>query len=139
MMTPKEIQNAVDRNIPLPAGLTTTGDLNLGSYAHPLPAGLTTTIKNDFFEILTLSFDEIPALKKALHEGKIDGSTYEGTCRCLVGTLEKAGKGRLTLPHIATRPAERWFAHIREGDTPKTNQNAHYADQWIEEFLATRN
>ena len=25
---------------PLPAGLTTTGDLDLSGYAHPLPAGL---------------------------------------------------------------------------------------------------
>ena len=28
---------------PLPAGLTTTGDLHLSRYDHPLPAGLTTT------------------------------------------------------------------------------------------------
>ena len=28
---------------PLPASLTTTGDLDLRGYAHPLPASLTTT------------------------------------------------------------------------------------------------
>lgn len=61
-----------------------------------------------------------------------------GLCRCLVGTLEAAGKGSLTLPHNPQRPAEAWFGPIRKGDTPETNQNAKYAAAWIDEFLEMR-
>ena len=34
-------QDVVNRNEPLPAGLTQTGYLDLRGYGHPLPAGLT--------------------------------------------------------------------------------------------------
>ena len=151
-MTNAEIQRLIDENEPLPAGLTTTGSLELGSYAHPLPAGLTTTgslelrsyahplpagllsrIKNDLFEILTVAYQEIPALQKALVDGKVDGSTYDGPCRCLVGTLERSGT--VSLPHRASRPAEQWFIGINKGDTPATNEKARIAAEWVDEFL----
>jgi len=38
-----DVSTLIRGNAPLPAGLTTTGDLYLSGYAHPLPAGLTTT------------------------------------------------------------------------------------------------
>jgi hypothetical protein len=121
-------------NYTLPAGLSTTGFLYLGGYNYPLPAGLTAKIKDDLFSVLALAPQEVSALQKALRAGKIDGSMYESECCCFVGTLEKAGK--LKLPHNSTRAAEKWFFPIRRGDTPATNTNAFYADQWITEFLS---
>jgi hypothetical protein len=121
---------------PLPAGLTTTGYLYLGSYAHPLPAGLTTRFKNDLFEILAVARREVPYLLASLRAGKIDGSTYDGPCRCLVGTLEKSGQ--VSIPHRSDRPAERWFMAINKGDTPATNRSAKYAEEWIQDFMAAR-
>ena len=133
------IQQLIDKNLSLPAGLTQTGDLDLTGYAHALPAGLINRVKNDLFEILTVSVAQVPDLLIAIRTGKINGSTYEGECRCLVGTLEKAGKGKLSLPHRAERPAERWFVPISKGDTPATNRNAKMAKEWVEEFLAAQN
>jgi hypothetical protein len=43
-------QTVVNRNDPLPAGLTQTGSLYLGGYAHPLPAGLKTRETRPEFE-----------------------------------------------------------------------------------------
>jgi hypothetical protein len=119
----------------LPSGLTTTGNLELGSYAHALPSGLTTTYKNDLFEVLTVAEKEVPALLKALRYGRVEGSTYSGECKCLVGTLEEAGRGRLSLPHRPERLAERWFAMIHKGDTPVTCAQAKYAEEWVLEFM----
>ena len=42
-MTNSKISTLISNNEPLPAGLTTTGYLDLRGYAHALPAGLTTT------------------------------------------------------------------------------------------------
>ena len=73
-------------------------------------------IKADFFMILAMGHTEVPQLIKALRDGKVNGSTYEGECACLVGTLENGGaKG---IPHQPSSPAEVWFAPIREGDKP---------------------
>ena len=73
-------------------------------------------IKADFFMILALGHREVPALIRALREGRVDGSTYSGECACLVGTLENAGASNL--PHAAHSPAESWFVPIRKGIKP---------------------
>ena len=39
-MTNSKISTLISNNEPLPAGLTTTGSLDLRGYAHALPAGL---------------------------------------------------------------------------------------------------
>src|SRR5437660_21470 len=46
-------------------------------------------IRVDFFDVLlrASSNGEIPGLIAALKEGRVDGSTYEGQCACLVGTI----------------------------------------------------
>jgi hypothetical protein len=94
--------------------------------------------KHDMFAVLLTAVPEIANLKKAINEGKIDGSTYTGTCVCLAGTLMKCD-----IPSVveivdrlkdAYRPIERWFAMIKPGDTPSTNQASKYAIEWIEEF-----
>jgi hypothetical protein len=96
-------------------------------------------IKTDFFDVLLRAPREVPALRAALMAGGVDGSTYEGECACLVGTIANArhanhrelGAG---LKPDSSRPAERFFLAIRKGDTPDTNGAAKIAVEWIDEF-----
>lgn len=94
--------------------------------------------KNDFWSILLKSQNEIGGLKNALNEGRVDGSTYEGACACLVGTIANVkGCNYKMLEGIApdsNRPAEKWFMGIRKGDTPETSEMAKLTLEWIEEF-----
>ena len=82
---------------------------------------------------------EVAALRAALVAGNVDGSTYEGSCACLVGTIANAratdyrdlGQG---LKPDADRPAELWFLGIKRGDTPETNQVSRITVEWVDEF-----
>ena len=88
--------------------------------------------------ILTMARREVPALITALREGRVDGSTYSGTCACLVGSLENAGASGL--PHNANSPAESWFIPIRKGDTPESDNEGGFrsklALEWALEFCS---
>ena len=99
-----------------------------------------TPIRDDFFNVICKAPNEIPALREALMSGKVDGSTYVGVCKCLVGTIAGAqGKPYDCVPGItpdASRPAERFFLAIQKGDTPETSQFASRAVAWIDEFEA---
>jgi uncharacterized protein YjbI with pentapeptide repeats len=96
--------------------------------------------KTDFWEILLRAPREIAGLRSALVEGRVDGSTYEGVCACLVGTIanvrginyDDLGNG---IKPDSDRPAERWFMNIRKGDTPETNQVSALTVQWLDEFV----
>lgn len=77
----------------------------------------------------------------------MDGSTYEGECACLVGTMEKVGQEmgcEVDLPHRADRPAEQWFAPITPGDKPSEKPEtegefrAQHALDWLDEWTASR-
>ena len=100
--------------------------------------------KNDFWSILLRAPREIAGLRLALVEGRVDGSTYEGTCSCLVGSIanirgvdyQDVGNG---ISPNASRPAERWFVGIRKGDTPETNQISHITVEWLDEFAVLLN
>jgi hypothetical protein len=98
-------------------------------------------IKHDLWAILCQQPAEVAGLKQAIIGGKVDGSTYEGECCCLVGTIAKeAGCGYESLPNLQPdnqRPAERWFLGVNHGDTPETNQISKLTLEWIEEWLAT--
>jgi uncharacterized protein YjbI with pentapeptide repeats len=100
-------------------------------------------------EVLRLP-NELEALRDALCTGRIDGSTYSGECSCLAGTLAKAhgvaeyrgwdiNASGVTFHAQASSPRERWFAMIREGDTPETNQASRLALEWVDEAIAIRN
>jgi hypothetical protein len=97
-------------------------------------------IKVDFFDVLlrASSNGEVPGLIAALKEGRVDGSTYTGTCACLVGTIANVKDCEYTqIPNLmpdSNRPAERFFLNIDEGDTPETNKCAKIAVEWAEEF-----
>lgn len=94
--------------------------------------------KEDMFKILTLAVPEIPLLKKAIVEGKINGSTYEGECACLCGTIEKSGRfGRKCDMRDSSRPIEKFFMAINPTQTPKNNEFSKHALAWIEEFEKT--
>jgi hypothetical protein len=90
------------------------------------------------WSVLLFAIPEIPALKLALTDGKVDGSTYSGECACLCGTI--ANERKCTVENLvsikadANRPIERFFLAIRPGNTPENNQAAKIAYQWIEEF-----
>ena len=98
-----------------------------------------TSIKADLFLILLNAKYEVPGLKQALMDGKVDGSTYTGECACLVGTIANVKKCSYEkLPGIkpdSGRPAEKWFLNIREDHTPENSQFAKITLGWIDEFL----
>ncbi len=81
----------------------------------------------------------MPALIDALKNGRVSGSTYDGDCSCLVGTIATArgcSYGEIeTLKPNSSRPAERFFLGINKGDTPETNQFSALAVQWCQEWL----
>ncbi len=97
-----------------------------------------TPIKADFFLILLENKNEVSGLKEALINGNIDGSTYSGSCACLVGTIANVKHCNydaipITKPN-SFRPAEKWFLGIRKDDTPENNVFAKLTLEWIEEF-----
>ena len=93
-------------------------------------------IRNDLWDVLLRAQSEVPALLAALREGRIDGSTYEGECACLAGTIANArGVSHRTLGFANPyRLIERWFLGISKGSTPSTNQIARITEGWIVEF-----
>ncbi len=94
--------------------------------------------KADFWMILLTRKAEIAGLKEALKNGIVNGSSYEGRCSCLVGTIANvAGCDYKSIPNLkpdAGRPAERWFFMIKEGDTPEISEVVKLTMEWIEEF-----
>jgi hypothetical protein len=99
-------------------------------------------IREDFRLVLDAAPNEVDGLRLALVEGRIDGSTYSGECACLVGTIANLRHCTYCeLPGLTpdgSRPAERWFLAIYEGDTPETSQPAKIAIGWIDEWIADR-
>ena len=104
-------------------------------------------IRMDYWDVLDHAPAEVPGLRTALLEGEVDGSTYEGECACLVGTMEKVGQEmgcEVDLPHRADRPAEQWFAPITPGDKPSEKPEtegefrAQHALDWLDEWTASR-
>ena len=96
-------------------------------------------IRDDIWAVLSSSPSEVSALRDAVASGKISGSTYEGECACLVGTLANArGCSHTSIPGLSpnsSRPAERFFMAIKVGDTPETSQFSALALEWIDEWL----
>ncbi len=94
--------------------------------------------KADFFMILAMGHAEVPHLIKALKDGRVDGSTYEGDCACLVGTLENGGASGI--PHQGSSPAEQWFVPIRKGTKPGDDSEGGFrsakALEWALEYAA---
>ena len=85
------------------------------------------------------AWEPTPAELAALNAGKIDGSTYQGECACLVGTMANV-KGcaynELIVRPNSNRPAEIWFMNLSPGMTPENNGFAATTKDWIEEWIA---
>jgi hypothetical protein len=108
--------------------------------AKNLPQAALTPIRNDLWDVLLRARNEAPFLLGALRAGQIDGSTYEGACACLVGTIAN-GCG-VAVDNLANdlvpdsgRPIERWFMAIKPGDTPDKSEVAKITEGWIVEFM----
>lgn len=94
-------------------------------------------VKKDMFEKMALMPNEVPFLYKSIHDGKIDGSCYEGDCCCFVGTMAHAVNKpykEIPIKNDSDSPVERFFMGIRQGDTPKNNPLSQLASEWIEEL-----
>jgi hypothetical protein len=95
--------------------------------------------RDDVWSILSGAPSEVPTLLAKLKAGEVDGSCYEGTCACLVGTLANARGVNYNdlcgLVPNSSRLAEVWFTGIHPGDTPETNQQCRIAAEWVEDWL----
>jgi hypothetical protein len=96
------------------------------------------TYRADLFDILLRAPREVEGLLKAVREGRINGSTYEGECACLVGTIANVrGCSVDTIDYRdSSRPAEQWFMLISPGQTPENHEPSKLVEQWIMEFQA---
>lgn len=98
-----------------------------------------TPIRADFYDVLAAAPREVAGLIEALKSGRVDGSTYEGECACLVGTIANVRHAdyRLLdgLEPDSSRPIERFFMGISKGDTPETNQLSALAVGWAQAWL----
>ena len=97
------------------------------------------TFRTDFWDVLLRAPAEIAGVRAALIAGRVDGSTYEGECACLVGTIGNVRHANYAdlgngLKPDSGRPAEQWFMSIRRGDTPETNQCSRLAIEWLDEL-----
>ncbi|NTF74449.1 pentapeptide repeat-containing protein, partial [Agrobacterium rhizogenes] len=93
------------------------------------------SFKADLWMTLTQNRHEVPALVAALRDGRVDGSTYEGDCACLVGTIANAKDVSYeVLDHGASNPAEQWFAMIRKGDKPEDDSAGGFASKMALEW-----
>ena len=98
-------------------------------------------IRDDLFAVLSAAPTEVKALIAALEAGRVDGSTYEGECACLIGTIANARGCEYTelgpiLRANSDRPIERFFLAIKKGDTPDTNDLCRLALAWSETWLS---
>jgi uncharacterized protein YjbI with pentapeptide repeats len=93
--------------------------------------------KSDLWRVLLMNQSEIPGLKKALINGRIDGTKYEGDCACLKGTIANV-KGCTTydagLIRDVNEPSEQWFLQIQKEQTPENSNVVKLTVEWIEEF-----
>ena len=97
----------------------------------------------DVRAVLDAAPNEVPGLLAALVEGRINGSVYSGECACLVGTIANLrGVNAMSLSGglapDSSRPAERWFMNLHEGDTPARSGVAAMTAWWIHEWQSER-
>src|SRR3990167_170073 len=109
-----------------------------GAYLEGADLGGT---KADIFKVLDLAPKEVPGLRQALIDGRIDGSVYSGECACLIGTLANVRQCNYqdmgALKPQASRPAEKWFLMFRPSKyhTPDRHGGAKITLGWIDEWL----
>lgn len=109
------------------------------SGAKDIPEEWLAVCRDDVWSVLSSAPSEVRGLREALASGRVDGSTYEGDCACLVGTIANLrGESYLqlgTLKPNSRRPAEQWFMGIRRGDVPETNEFSRHAITWVDQWI----
>ncbi len=105
-----------------------------GADLEKLPQDYINQCSRDILFILGHLKAEVPALRKMLIEGKVDGSQYEGECACLIGSLANADGGMdkvcAAIPFYEKgthNMGETFFLNIRKGDTPETSSFSKHA------------
>ena len=97
-----------------------------------------TDAREDFRSVLDLAPHEVGGLLLALREGRIDGTHYEGSCACLVGTIGNLRGCKYDavpgIPPDSLRPSERLFLAISPGHLPSINPVAKIVEGWILEW-----
>jgi hypothetical protein len=98
------------------------------SSAKNLPQDYINQCSRDILFVLLNLKNEVPALRKSLIDGMVDGSQYEGECACLIGTLANADGGLEKVCSMIPfyergthNYGEQWFMNIEAGDTPEDN------------------
>ena len=116
--------------------------------AKNIPQSYINICSRDMLFVFEHLKSELPFLRKALIDGKVNGTQYAGDCACLIGTLAKA-KNITTLDDIEKKicplipfydmglhnPGEQWFWQIREGDTPDKSFFAKHAVELIDSIV----
>ena len=96
--------------------------------------------RDDLWAVLSSNPTEVEGLRAAIAEGRIDGSSYNGDCACLSGTLKncalKSGREFDSSLRNSSRPIERFFLAIRVGDTPEKSQYAKLTLEWVDAWLS---
>ena len=113
--------------------------------AKEIPQSYINICSRDMLFIFQSLKKELPFLRKALIEGRVNGSQYEGECACLIGTLANADGGLDkvcgAIPFYEMglhNPGEQWFYQIREGDKPENSFFAKHALTLIDKVLKKR-
>ena len=113
-----------------------------GADLKKLPVSYINQASRDMLFIFQSLKSELPAFRKKLIAGEIDGTQYEGECACLIGTMGKLDGGIQKVCEVIPyydegthNPAEGWFLNIRKGDTPKNNEFAKHAMKLIDIVL----
>ena len=138
------LELAVRRHVRLDGARLDGARLNGASFDGARLNGATdinwTPIRDDYWAVLSSAPAEVRALRAAIVEGRIDGSTYEGECACLVGTIANVREVNYQqlgiLQPNSYRAAERFFLGIKKGDTPATNKQSALALEWTDQWLA---
>jgi hypothetical protein len=115
-------------------------DLTRANLAHAnLAHASLDAIRSDVWAVLDIAAAEVPGLLAKLRAGEIDGSCYQGTCACLVGTIANLRgqwyRDLVGLLPQSSRPAERWFLAILPGITPTNHPVAEITERWIVEWM----
>ncbi len=95
--------------------------------------------KEDFFKVLSAAPQEVAGLRAAMVGGKINGSTYQGDCACLVGTIANVrGCSYQSIEGLkpdSYRPIEKWFTMFSPGHTPKNHGGMKVTLGWLDEWV----
>jgi uncharacterized protein YjbI with pentapeptide repeats len=110
-----------------------------GSSFESIPAEYKNQVRDDLWAVLSAAPNEVEGLRKALAEGRVNGSTYQGACACLVGTIANVRgcdyRELGILQPNSNRLAELWFISINKGNTPDDNPFSRLALEWVDQWL----